>query len=165
MKTNAWKQKENGFTLLEVLIGIVIFALGMMALAQLQGGLARNSADSNARTVATNIAEEMIEAARTFSQITTDPAGIKRAYQRHRRPSRRPSNAGRQPCSPSSPGDRLLLQQAAASAPPAPGAARSDMKLLEVTVTWGNSDRSFRSMAGHPTRGPTWAPAASRCAT
>ncbi len=46
MKTNAWKRNSRGFTLLEVLIGIVIFALGMMALAQLQTSLARNSADA-----------------------------------------------------------------------------------------------------------------------
>ena len=75
MNMNARKRNSRGFTLIEVLIGIVIFALGMMALAQLQGSLARNSGDANARTVATNIAEEIIETARTFSQITvsTDP--------------------------------------------------------------------------------------------
>src|SRR3989304_6828834 len=59
-----------GFSLLEVLIGMVIFALGMMALAQLQGSLSKSSADSNIRSVAINIAEENIEAARTFSQVT-----------------------------------------------------------------------------------------------
>ena len=59
-----------GFTLLEVLIGMVVFALGMMALAQLQGNLSKSSADANARSVAINVAEETIEAARTFTQIT-----------------------------------------------------------------------------------------------
>jgi len=61
---------EAGFTLLEVLIGIIIFAMGMLALAQLQGNLSKNSADANARTVAANIAEETIESWRTFSQVT-----------------------------------------------------------------------------------------------
>ena len=64
------KRNSGGFTLLEVLIGMVIFALGMMALAQLQGNLSKSSGDSNARSVATNIAEETIEAARTFVQVT-----------------------------------------------------------------------------------------------
>ena len=50
------KSADQGYTLIEVLVGIVIFALGMMALASLQGNLARNSGDSNARTVAINVA-------------------------------------------------------------------------------------------------------------
>jgi prepilin-type N-terminal cleavage/methylation domain-containing protein len=66
---NARKCRLNGFTLIEVLIGIVIFAVGMMALAHLQGNLSKSSAESTARTVATNIAEERIEALRSFSQV------------------------------------------------------------------------------------------------
>ncbi len=69
-KSSTWKRFQAGHTLLEVLIGIVIFALGMMALAQLQGNLSKSSSDSNARSVAVNIAEETIESARSFSQIT-----------------------------------------------------------------------------------------------
>jgi prepilin-type N-terminal cleavage/methylation domain-containing protein len=61
---------QGGFTLIEVLVGIVIFALGMMALAQLQGSLSRSSAEANARTVAINIAEETVERLRSFGQIT-----------------------------------------------------------------------------------------------
>ena len=67
---NARKRIDSGFTLLEVLIGMVVFALGMMALAQLQGNLSKSSADANARSVAINIAEETVEAARTFTQVT-----------------------------------------------------------------------------------------------
>ena len=68
---------QAGFTLIEVLVGIVIFAIGMMALAQLQGNLSRAAAEANARTVAVNIAEETIERLRTFGQITatSDPIG------------------------------------------------------------------------------------------
>ena len=74
------KRNDRGYTLIEVLVGMIIFALGMLALASLQSNLARNSGDSNARTVAGNIAEEVIEAMRTFSQVTSDPAGIADAY-------------------------------------------------------------------------------------
>ncbi|MDT8319688.1 MAG: prepilin-type N-terminal cleavage/methylation domain-containing protein [Xanthomonadales bacterium] len=63
-------RSQAGYTLIEVLVGILIFALGMMALAQLQGNLSKSSSDSNARTVAINIAEEEIERLRSFSQIT-----------------------------------------------------------------------------------------------
>jgi prepilin-type N-terminal cleavage/methylation domain-containing protein len=75
---NARKRNSSGFTLIEVLMGILIFAVGMMALAKLQGNLARNSGDANARTVATNIAEEVIEEARVFGQIDSD--GTNAAY-------------------------------------------------------------------------------------
>ena len=67
---NAGTHFRNGYTLIEVLIGILVFALGMMALAQLQGSLSKSSTDANARTVALNIAEETIEAVRSFRQIT-----------------------------------------------------------------------------------------------
>lgn len=70
----------HGMTLLEVLIGIAIFAIGMLALTQLQGGLARSAGDAATRTVAINIAEEVIERTRGFSRVTQDPDGIEPAY-------------------------------------------------------------------------------------
>ena len=75
MNRNTRKCHSQGFSLLEVLIGILIFSLGIMALASLQGSLARNSGDSNARTVAINIAEERIEQMRRFRQVgpSVDP--------------------------------------------------------------------------------------------
>lgn len=74
------KSEERGVSLLEVLVGIAIFALGMLALAQLQGNLARSSGDATARTVAMNLAEETIESFRAFVQVPSDPAGIKAAF-------------------------------------------------------------------------------------
>ena len=68
-------RKSTGYSLLEVLIGMVIFALGMLALAQLQGNLSKSSADSNARSVAINVADEFIEDARSFSQVDVS-AGV-----------------------------------------------------------------------------------------
>ena len=72
------KCTSSGFTLVEVLVGIAVFAIGMMALAALQTNLAKNSTDSNARTVAINIGEDAIESARGFWQITSD--GTHQAY-------------------------------------------------------------------------------------
>jgi prepilin-type N-terminal cleavage/methylation domain-containing protein len=73
--------RQKGYSIMEVLIAIVIFAIGMMALAQLQGSLTRSSANANVRTVATNIAEETIENLRGFAQLDTDPAGVLPAYE------------------------------------------------------------------------------------
>ena len=66
------KARTGGYTLVEVLVGILIFAVGMMALAQLQGNLAKNSGDANARTVATNVAEEIIESRAHSARLTSD---------------------------------------------------------------------------------------------
>ena len=79
--SNISKRADRGYTLIEVLVGMIIFALGIMALASLQGGLARNSSESNANTVANNIAEEVVEAFRTFSQTPVDPAGVFDAFE------------------------------------------------------------------------------------
>lgn len=70
---------SGGMTLLDVLMAIVIFVIGMLALASLQGNLTRSTADANARTMATNIAEELIEQLRTFEKLETE-AGFD-AYQ------------------------------------------------------------------------------------
>ena len=73
-----WAQR--GMSLLEVLIGIIIFAIGMLALASLQGSLTRSAADANARSVAVNLAETLIERKRGFARIETDPLGVFPAY-------------------------------------------------------------------------------------
>ena len=73
-------RRQAGTSLLEVLIGILVFAIGIMALTQLQGSLARSAGDANTRTVAINIAEEAIERRRGFSRVTADPDGIEYAY-------------------------------------------------------------------------------------
>ena len=60
---------QRGFTLMEVLIGIVIFAIGMLALASLQGALTRSTAEAKVRTTAVDIAEQIIEGQRGFAQV------------------------------------------------------------------------------------------------
>ena len=70
---------ETGATLLDVLLAMVIFVVGMLALAHLQGNLSRSSGDANTRTVAANIAEETMEDKRAFEVVDTT-AG-KKAYE------------------------------------------------------------------------------------
>ncbi|MDT8320956.1 MAG: prepilin-type N-terminal cleavage/methylation domain-containing protein, partial [Xanthomonadales bacterium] len=71
---------QHGMSLLEVLIGILIFSIGMLGLTQLQGGLARSAGDAANRTIAINVAEDAIERHRGFSRVTKDPDGIEYAY-------------------------------------------------------------------------------------
>jgi len=63
--------RSGGMTLLDVLLAIVIFVIGMLALASLQGNLTRSSIDANSRTVGTNMAEEILEQLRTYQQLTS----------------------------------------------------------------------------------------------
>jgi len=75
-----YRKHPRGFSLLELVIGLFIFATGMLALASLQGQLTRSQADAAVRSVATNIAEEEIESMRGFGLIDDDPATSIPAY-------------------------------------------------------------------------------------
>jgi prepilin-type N-terminal cleavage/methylation domain-containing protein len=75
-----YRQHQQGFSLLELVIGLFIFATGMLALASLQGQLTRSQADAAVRSVATNIAEEEIESMRGFGLIDDDPDSSIPAY-------------------------------------------------------------------------------------
>ena len=61
---------QRGFSLMEVLMGIAIFAIGMLALASLQGALTRSTAEAKVRTTAVNIAEKIIEEQRGFALVS-----------------------------------------------------------------------------------------------
>jgi hypothetical protein len=63
-----------GFSILEVMIGIFIFVVGLLALSALQGALTRSMADSKVRTTAANIAERTIEGHRGFTELISDTA-------------------------------------------------------------------------------------------
>jgi type II secretory pathway pseudopilin PulG len=82
MTTNpARTVRHAGMSLLEVLVGILVFSIGIMALAQLLSSLARSAGDANTRTVAINVAESVIERHRGFSRVSTDPDGIEYSYE------------------------------------------------------------------------------------
>src|SRR5210317_205283 len=80
-RCNAVLKPANGFTLLDVILGIVVFAVGMLALASLQTNLTRSSIDSNARMVAVNMGEEIIERLRSFERVYSDPDGTAYAFE------------------------------------------------------------------------------------
>jgi Tfp pilus assembly protein PilV len=78
---NSHIRPQGGFSLLELVIGLFIFAVGMLALASLQGQLVRSQADAAVRSVATNIAEEQVELFHGFGLIDNDPANSIPAYE------------------------------------------------------------------------------------
>jgi type II secretory pathway pseudopilin PulG len=128
--------------LIEVLVGIVIFALGMMALAQLQGSLSKASAEANARTVAINIAEEIVERLRTFSQVTASNSVD--AFNNIRTPDTNPFPVQRGGI------DYTVTQTvqdyyynpdtgAFQTTKPDTRIVNPDLKRLELTVSWGGT--------------------------
>lgn len=72
---------SSGFSLIEILIAIVVFAIGMMALAQFQGSLTRSNAAAMQRTTAINMAEEIIEDQQGFISMGSDPSNDFPSYE------------------------------------------------------------------------------------
>jgi len=149
MNSSTRTRKNRGFTLIEVMIGILIFAVGMLALAKLQGNLARNTGDSSARTVATNIAEEIIESARIFGQITSD--GTNAAYNDIVDNTRTITRAGNAFTVETDVTDYYYDAGTLTTTAPA-GAGRSDFKQVDLTVTW-NSEQEFQIDGTNTTSG------------
>jgi type IV pilus modification protein PilV len=60
------KSYQQGFTLIEILIAILVLAVGMLGLAKLQGVTMLNSAESRMHTHAVNLAQDKIEELRNY---------------------------------------------------------------------------------------------------
>lgn len=131
-------ETSAGMTLLEVLIGIIIFAFGILALVQLQSSMARSASDANTRTVAVNIAEETIELKRGFSRLTKDPEGIEYAYA-DIEPGQYPVARGGQNYNTTiNVTDYWYNKNSMSFTTTEPAvAAVSDFKLMTVNVNWG----------------------------
>ncbi|MGZ4959177.1 MAG: type IV pilus modification PilV family protein, partial [Methylomonas sp.] len=68
------KKSQQGIGLIEALIAAIVFAVGIAAVVQLQGKFFKSSSASNARSIATSIAEEKLEDLRGFVSQSTDTA-------------------------------------------------------------------------------------------
>jgi type IV pilus modification protein PilV len=64
-------QKDKGFTLIEILIAVLVLAIGMLGLAKLQGVTLLNSAESRMQTHALNFAQDKIEELRNYVHEAT----------------------------------------------------------------------------------------------
>lgn len=72
---NIPKKLQSGVSLVEVLVAVIVFAIGLLAIAALQGKLVRGGADAKARTVAANLAEQQLEEFRSFTLATLNTYG------------------------------------------------------------------------------------------
>jgi len=144
MERNTKFLSQRGFSLLEVVIAIAIFAIGMLALASLQGSLTRSSADANLRTTAANIGERTLEDLRAFGRIDTDPAGLILAYEDIATKAAEVVKAAENSADGGITFSRTIevtpyyyvLAEDTFSATAPTGIVVSDFKLVEVTVSW-----------------------------
>lgn len=138
--------RQPGYSLLEVMIAIAIFAIGMLALASLQGNLTRSAADANMRTVAVNLAEELIENRRGFARLS-DPTNSFPAYDDISDETLTITRGGISYTLNSEVTDFYYdLASDSFTETASTGATASDYKLMSVTVTWVAPD--FRSVEG-----------------
>ncbi len=70
--------KNRGFTLIEVMVALLVLALGILGISKLQGTLIRNSSDANQRSVAMTLAQKKVDDLKSFvhldDDIDNDPA-------------------------------------------------------------------------------------------
>lgn len=130
---------NRGFSLLDVIIAICIFSIGVLAMAQYQTSLVRSNTDARLRTIASNIAEEAIETQRRFVRLDHDPMGLDFAYS-DIADATSTRNLGGVTFTVSQTVTPYYWSQATQQFETTPVASKphSDFKLLEVSVTWQN---------------------------
>ena len=62
---------QSGYTLIEVLIALAVFSIGILALASIQFSTARSTKTGNVVTQATMLARDQIENLRRITDVTT----------------------------------------------------------------------------------------------
>ena len=66
---------DQGFTLIEILVAIGIFSIGILAIAQLQLWNIKNNTTGNITTMATMLARQQMETLKNEADITTLSSG------------------------------------------------------------------------------------------
>jgi prepilin-type N-terminal cleavage/methylation domain-containing protein len=74
-KNTTLSKKNSGFTLIEVLIAMAIFAIGILAVGSMQLSNTKNNTTGNITTQATMLARQKIEELKTVSDVTTLTSG------------------------------------------------------------------------------------------
>lgn len=59
----------RGFTLVEVMLALLILALGILGISKLQGTLIKNTTDANQRAVAVSLAQKKIDDLRSYAEL------------------------------------------------------------------------------------------------
>lgn len=62
---------SRGFSLIEVMVALLVLALGILGISKLQSTLIRTSSDANQRAVAVSIAQEKIDDLKSFANVNS----------------------------------------------------------------------------------------------
>ena len=73
---NRYRSVQQGFSLLETLIAVVVIAVGLLAVASLQSHLIGTSADNKAKAEAMAIAQARLDQFRNYTNSVTDETGF-----------------------------------------------------------------------------------------
>jgi type IV pilus modification protein PilV len=65
-----FNKHSHGFSLVEVMVALLVLAVGILGISKLQLALIRNSSDANQRSVAVSVAQQKIDDLRSFSHLT-----------------------------------------------------------------------------------------------
>jgi len=76
MKTCSYKNRERGFSLVEVMVAAVVLSVGLLGIAAMQGMALGRNVDANELTVVTNLAADMLERIRFNRPNAAAYAGI-----------------------------------------------------------------------------------------
>ncbi len=60
-----------GFSLVEVMVALLVLAIGILGISKLQTNLIRSSSDANQRAVASSLAQEKIDELKSFIEVST----------------------------------------------------------------------------------------------
>ncbi|MFW5450455.1 MAG: prepilin-type N-terminal cleavage/methylation domain-containing protein, partial [Methylophagaceae bacterium] len=64
--------KNRGFSLIEVMVALLVLALGILGISKLQGTLIKNSSDANQRSVAMTLAQKKVDDLKSFVHLDAD---------------------------------------------------------------------------------------------
>lgn len=69
-----FRKQNSGFSLIEVMISLVILAVGILGISKLQATLIQTSSDANQRVTAVSLAQQKIDDLRSFPNLTVGTA-------------------------------------------------------------------------------------------
>jgi len=75
MNTKIRSHKQLGFSLIEIMIAVLVLAIGILAVSKLQSSLIKSGSDANQRSIAANIAQKKIDDLKRFIHLNTNNYG------------------------------------------------------------------------------------------
>jgi len=148
MRTGSLPKRISGFSLIEVMIAVVVLAVGLLALVGLQTRLVREGADAKARSRVASLVSSRMDEARAVGYASLTPQAAAQCA------------SGNDICQAESDaaiaaGSLRIGRQVTCSPAPhptiagacAPGTGGSEFKTVTITATWSGASGTSRSLS------------------